>query len=490
MERTMLKTVVISDIHIATNDPTCWYQKDYHEPYLIAVLDWIVANKDKIHELIILGDFFDFWTYPPDQRPPSFESVLQANPAICGPQGKLREVLDALQGRVSYVQGNHDLGITQDDLNKIGASAYKIRRVEDIYVSDSVVYTHGHLFTMFNAPDPDYALPVGHFVTRAISYMIDRKRLSTLDLPNHGAPSNMRVDVLGSLLTRPDGFSLAALLLESLARHTGIPRDMPIVLPDGQAVTLNQAKRFYAALWTNWKNVYGFRGAYRAALADYDGSYMGWFAQKLTMEHGVQLAVMGHTHYPKLGLAVAMGDYLNTGFVCPSRRDMATKKRALTFAMITHTHDGPEGMLYQVVEHDGAYEIAPATAAPDRVGYSTFGDYSCYVRLQNRSGHDLVLLDKRAHVGQFVVPPPHRIRAQSSASFWLQDSIGQFGTAGSATYTRSDGRPDIVLNFKCLALLGNRCSGADFRTRGKLGEWGAPGEIAVEHPFFVEFTIQ
>jgi hypothetical protein len=37
------KIIVLSDIHISTNEPTNWYQKDFHEPYLSAILDYVIA---------------------------------------------------------------------------------------------------------------------------------------------------------------------------------------------------------------------------------------------------------------------------------------------------------------------------------------------------------------------------------------------------------------------------------------------------------------
>lgn len=52
--------VVLSDIHIGTNAPTVWYQKDFHEPYLIAALDWVISNSLSIKKLFLLGDVVDF----------------------------------------------------------------------------------------------------------------------------------------------------------------------------------------------------------------------------------------------------------------------------------------------------------------------------------------------------------------------------------------------------------------------------------------------
>ena len=57
-EWTNKSTVVISDIHIGNDAPTCWYQKKYHEPYLINFLQWILdaRSSQNIDRLFILGD--------------------------------------------------------------------------------------------------------------------------------------------------------------------------------------------------------------------------------------------------------------------------------------------------------------------------------------------------------------------------------------------------------------------------------------------------
>src|SRR5688572_7474070 len=107
----MAKTYVLSDVHIGNDKPTCWYQKSYHEPYLIAVLDNILQNKAEIDEVILLGDLFDFWTYAPDDDLPTIDDILNANPNIFGLNGKLTQVVEALPGKVKYLRGNHDINI-------------------------------------------------------------------------------------------------------------------------------------------------------------------------------------------------------------------------------------------------------------------------------------------------------------------------------------------------------------------------------------------
>jgi UDP-2,3-diacylglucosamine pyrophosphatase LpxH len=104
--------VAISDVHLGTLDPTVWYQPHLHEPYLVHLLDWVVREAEHIRELVLLGDIVDFWTYPADVRPPTFADIAACHPTIFGLDGKLAEALDALDGAVTYVPGNHDQGIT------------------------------------------------------------------------------------------------------------------------------------------------------------------------------------------------------------------------------------------------------------------------------------------------------------------------------------------------------------------------------------------
>ena len=78
--------VVLSDIHIGTNVPTCWYQKSVHEERLNAALATVAAQKNVRQEVLFLGDMFDMWTYPPSMRPPSMSNIIAANPISSAPR--------------------------------------------------------------------------------------------------------------------------------------------------------------------------------------------------------------------------------------------------------------------------------------------------------------------------------------------------------------------------------------------------------------------
>lgn len=198
------KIVVLSDIHISTNEPTNWYQEKFHEPYLSAILDYVINNAATIQELVLLGDIFDSWTYPPNVRPPAFAEMIAANPSILGVNGKLSKVCQALDGNVTYVNGNHDIDVTKDDWDRgQKSSGYQVKYCPDpiYYVQtgkgQKIAFTHGHTFTLFNAPDhstPISPIPVGYFVTRAVGYMLNHTLESgetVADLANQGSPNSV-----------------------------------------------------------------------------------------------------------------------------------------------------------------------------------------------------------------------------------------------------------------------------------------------------------
>ena len=310
---------VVSDIHIGDDSPTCWYQKRYHEPYLLRILDEVIANRDEVRELVLLGDVVDFWTYAPDVRPPTFEAIAAANPNVFGPRGKLVEVLRALEGRVTVLQGNHDLGFTQQDWNAIRTpEGVAPRLVGDLYLplgqaNPRLVLAHGHLYTMFNAPDPTTPfapLPVGHYVTRSVAHKVRNQIAGTAqtaaDLAGQGAPNGM--DIRGAFVsiaqdapalasTSPD---VVTLMLDMVRDTCGMKDDTVIILPGGRESSLREAKVRYHDLWDRWKRAGGggYAGgtlALKALQADAQAKYLGWFAQKLAIERGAELVVMGHT---------------------------------------------------------------------------------------------------------------------------------------------------------------------------------------------------
>ena len=120
-----MNAVVLSDVHIGDDSPTCWYQKKYHEPYLTSALNWVQSNASSISDLILLGDLVDFWTYTPERTPPTMSEIINANPNILGGNGALAKAAKAViaaGGHVTLTPGNHDITLTSNDVSTLSAA--------------------------------------------------------------------------------------------------------------------------------------------------------------------------------------------------------------------------------------------------------------------------------------------------------------------------------------------------------------------------------
>jgi predicted phosphodiesterase len=353
--------VVMSDLHIGVGAPTNWYQRDLHEPMLLAAFDWIVAQADSIAELVLLGDVTDQWSYVPSQRPPGFAEVAAANPAIFAPHtGALARALTALDGAVTYVPGNHDMSVTAADVATIvdrGGRAVRYE-TEFPYVPAAgrgkVACAHGHQFSVFNAPDhvgdPAGGLPLGYLVTR----------LGALWTQQHLTPGQRACDVAGAgeptgwvfekdeLVSLASGVlrgkdSLAQLVLGALLRATGQNGSLPVTLGDGSTITVDEGIRRFSGVFHRFEATpggsYGHDAALFALLDTDLRNNLDHFARDLGKRHPV--VVLGHTHtaadQTERPLLVGPSSvYANSGFQCPARPDFErpVRPRRPTFVAI------------------------------------------------------------------------------------------------------------------------------------------------------------
>ena len=488
---------VLSDIHIGNDANTCWYQSSVHEPYLVAALDWVVQNADMFQEVILLGDLVDTWTYPPSVQPPSMADIITGNPGVLGQNGALAKVVEAVP-KVTFLLGNHDGTLTQADITALQNAVGPIELVDPVHVLTGTsgartAFSHGHYWTMVNAPDdasPWGTLPVGHFVTRAFSYMMAntlRPGQTVADLPNMGYPNGFD---LGQFLqslnpnTKPD---IAGMLLDYVATVAKMPESLPVVLPSGDTTTIAEAKRIYADLFTRWvaKENGSTLNAARAAWADNSGNYLAWFAQQLAIQQSADLVVLGHTHTPIGGLTISPINYYNSGFECASVPDNPPK--IFTFTVVDLETAAAEIMM---VNHgDYAISVAPVPALPSVVLPPAM-DFSCYVRIVNESSEPLTLTQTSASEGYWVVPP-QTIPGGGRGDAWLQDYAGPHGSEGAFTYNQ--GGTMLPFNVSCpTGWYSNTAAGAggSFVARSGSGDWGPRGSAPkTGHPLQVIFTV-
>jgi UDP-2,3-diacylglucosamine pyrophosphatase LpxH len=497
--------VVLSDVHIGNGAPTCWYQPAVHERPLMDLLRWIVANRERIREVVLLGDLFDVWTYPPSDKPPSMGDIIRANPRVLGPGGPLADVVKAFPGQVRMLLGNHDISLTQADVDTLNTSlGGNISRGERIQLLTGpsycvtgasgarTVFSHGHHWTMFNAPDRRSqwgTIPIGHFVSRAIAFQLTRLRQIAVEQPDHGNPT---ANVVAVWEARHRSKDLADFLLTYFCHSTHMPETARIKMPLGRETTVVEAKRVFKDLFTLWARTLESRplDALRAARADWTGDDLAWFAQRLALRTASDLVVMGHTHKPVGGVAVSPVNYINTGYLCVARPDLQT--RQLTFAQVDL--ERATARVLALVPGGSGYTVA-ASRAPviPSVVLSPFQDFSCYARIENRSDRPLRLVrSSRERASFWVVPPPVQIAPRSRANVWLQDTPGLQGSGGRFTY--SDGQRTLEFAVECPVniLFPNvvRSPVAGYVTRTADGPWRTGGVDPRGHPLQVRFFVE
>ncbi|CAK8715465.1 MAG: Calcineurin-like phosphoesterase [Candidatus Electronema aureum] len=331
------KIVIISDVHLSDGQSYSWFKDD---STLKGFLNQ-TAHDPQVKELVLLGDVFDVWLYPIQVAPWDAKKIIQ----------KWSGIITALQScaaklpKVYYINGNHDMGVTQADLSLISPNIEVISATQyNAQHPNTLHLEHGHLVDMFNAPDisgdPIQGLPFGYFVTRLVATAGNHDEiwnaLSDIVKSHFGKISSYNSFVQqmnGSSMWRGffEGFIEA--LLEDFIRKAGklliealvdllveyvkladssVNDNSNILLPNGAKVNIGEVKKHYHKLLLNWFKKYGLADLYNTATAS---TGLDWYAEKLLSQSTAKTVVMGHTHHGQC-LSIANGQYVNSGCWC------------------------------------------------------------------------------------------------------------------------------------------------------------------------------
>ncbi|NQV02889.1 MAG: hypothetical protein HQ542_09600, partial [Bacteroidia bacterium] len=164
----------------ATNLKYGWFGKN--NTALLELLDFFYTG-NQVKQVVILGDLFDEWIVPytispfdpqigiSDSR--EYFHAVANNPVNSLIVSKLNEIATSGEIDLIYVNGNHDMLLTNDVLQEIipgiiwqsdtiGLGRY--------YPVPEIVLEHGHRYDFFNCPqphvNPGHILPPGYFVSR------------------------------------------------------------------------------------------------------------------------------------------------------------------------------------------------------------------------------------------------------------------------------------------------------------------------------------
>jgi hypothetical protein len=336
-------------------------------------------------------------------------------------------------------------------------------------------------------------MPVGHYVTRAFAYQMAKSLKpgeTVADRPNMGAPDGFDLLTFLNSINLEQQPDIAAMLLNYVCTRAEMPESTPIVLPSGATTTVNEAKVLYADLFTRWaaRPGEGALNAARAAMADGAGEYLAWFAQRLAIQNGADLVVMGHTHTPIAGLSVSPINYYNSGFECASIPD--TPPKEFTFTVVDL--DTASAEIFQVTKGSSGYPISESPARPlSSAILPPFSDFSCYIRIINQTSQPLTRTALANKQGTWVVPPPASIAPGTHGDGWLQDAVGAHGSEGSVSYSQAG--HELPFSFSCpTGIYPNTVSGPgnNFIARSGSGDWQPPGKVpSWGHPLQVRFTV-
>ena len=280
MEKT--KRFFISDVHLSSkmlyDDPKhpAWYIPDEHNPRLLGFLEkTVLVQKEKIKDLILLGDIFNTWFCPAKKNPPTYSQIFTANKPIVD---MLKKVIKS-GINLFYVNGNHDFDLNQQTIQR----AIPKVRVANNYRTGRVYAEHGHNYDIYNKPDfvtdPAFGRPIGYFISR-LAASIDSDDYGIIDLAGY------LDDILEAAVTSQNIFSS---IIEALAERAKMNDDDKIHMPQQQKISIGSLKDRFKRL----SDVYNQNDL----ISDlYERRYLNGPADRLCKRYDYDVVVFGHTH--------------------------------------------------------------------------------------------------------------------------------------------------------------------------------------------------
>lgn len=346
--------VFISDIHIGVKDNrTNWYQKEVHQKYLKAILTYIHDRGDQIQDLVILGDWFDLWNHIPEEMPSCLDKIFKDNEEIFNPsndKGDFVSCLDSINGEFRFVNGNHDMSVGVEDLNKhFKPLSEKGRRVKGntdftkniTYTSQSgdVYAEHGHVYSKFCMPYEKVQniykpLPSGYYITRLVA-LLCKQQIETTGIENAAYLENSGSPTFGiaDFLKDPQYFlrifstPLAKAVMFDLIEKAGKDPDKVIYkMLDAISSSTNikateAAKIFPERLDDPLHDVPLLVDALNTLHDPEVWRTVEWpVTQVFNKNRKYKVVIMGHTHEPELRKSkrnLFKGVYANAGYNCP-----------------------------------------------------------------------------------------------------------------------------------------------------------------------------
>jgi len=280
----MGKIIFMSDIHMGMGKSWEWLS-DAEAMAVGECLDYLSEQPD-VEQLVLLGDIADNNVWPIDRTPPSFNDILgdDTNRDIV----KAVRKFQTHQKTVTYVRGNHDIDIKDQDIQNAFGKEIQIASQYVEFHDGKLHAEHGHHHFMWCAPDtrPGNAfgnLPVGYFLSRiAVTALLKYNRKLKPLFQTIG-------DVIKSIRAAARGDCISDVVFNFMMRQAGLDDDSKIKMIDGTEPTLRDIKQNYHGILDRWNAV-------RAESFVNQVTSLGSFKEDLCLTQGVRTVVTGHTH--------------------------------------------------------------------------------------------------------------------------------------------------------------------------------------------------
>lgn len=337
------KIVVISDVHMNNRDKNYSWCTDPLPGHVKSFLDQIATDKE-VDELVLAGDFFDIWLYPIDITPLEDPSVI-LNEHYPDVRSGLEACAEVESLKIYYINGNHDMSITQGALNSIPGFKDKLIQIspEDYQKAHpGLRIEHGHAVDMFNArPEPSqladtaHGFPIGYFITRLFASTGEsehpHEQLEQLLRDHHrNISTGSEALLLDGSWQHEMGGIMVDLIIDFLSKRAGLSDDTLIKMPnDIEDTSIGYVKSKYHTLLGYWWEKTESEGRLSiekrlARLLDYmlvsvrkEGDALDWYADEFfKSDDNILGVVFGHTHHSVEESYGASRHYVNDGCWC------------------------------------------------------------------------------------------------------------------------------------------------------------------------------
>lgn len=364
--------VFLSDLHIGTSAESNWFQKDVHTRLIKSVIEYILQNSRQVNDVVLLGDWFELWNYPPNSTVPSLEEIFARNPELfarTSDEKNFISLMEGIDGSLRFVNGDHDMLVRVKDLNELfarhtdcrvmpghGNLAEKDPLANTYYSSGRIWAEHGNQHDLFSRPSVDEKnlsrpYPLGYFLNRLFCFYVEKKiaslhRRDAACLSDCHSPGEQCLgmkmfdffDQIIEKILKKQKVNAAEILFENvMARNRSIDIEFNMRTEGFGDLEGGKIVDYFADMIES-NNVF-------ASFAESDVALygLGKCAQRHFRENpNARVVIMGHTHCARMEL---MGTgrpciYVNSGFLCPSVKDMETGRLLPSFSVVTEHPDG------------------------------------------------------------------------------------------------------------------------------------------------------